>query len=316
MDAHGTMIAVEEEGRLRFVLPAVATPHARIDTTILMFRALLRDLAEGEPALRSRKNLIIQFDDRAHHGIASVAFCRRSGEAPAVRLVPDPYFFMSQGYRLLRETVAAGTLPPWNERQDTVFWRGSATTSGVAADGSPVERLDQIPRVGLCLALREQPGTDAAIMASWGFWGFAFSLEEQVAYLTRERIFRPAVAVKLHAGYRYLIDIDGVASAWSFFEKMLLGSCILKVASPFEQWFYPGLEAGRHYVGVRADLSDLAAKIEWCREHPREARDIAAEAQHFARDHSFEAARQLTLEAIRGAMLVMDYSPTTTKGAQ
>lgn len=306
MDVHGTMIAVEEEGRLRFVLPAVATPHVRIDTTIPMFRALLRDLAEGGLVPGHRKSLIIQFDDRAHHGIASVAFCRRFGEAPAVRLVPDPYFFMSEGYRALREAVTSGTLPPWNERQDTVFWRGSATTSGLAADGSPIEHLDQIPRVELCLALRGEPGTDAAIMAPWGFWGFAFSLDEQIAYLTGEGIFQPAVSMPLHAGYRYLIDIDGVASAWSFFEKMLLGSCILKIASPFEQWFYPGLEAGRHYVELRADLSNLAAKIDWCREHPREARDIAAEAQRFACGHSFETARQLTLEAIRDTMLVMD----------
>ena len=304
MTPHGTIIAVQDDGGLRFVIPAIATPHVRIETTIAMFRSLLGDLT-GVPRLSEAcgwRVLVIQFDDRIHHNIGSVAYCRLRGEAPAVRLVPDTYFFLSRGYRSLREAAAAKMLSPWEERQDVVFWRGSATNNEVAIDGSRVERIEQIPRVALCRTLRGQPATDAAISS---IWGFNFPAEEQIEYLTKEEIFRPPIVMVQHANYRYLIDIDGVASAWGFFEKLLLGACVLKVGSPFEQWYYRELSEWRHFVPVRADLSDLLTQIEWCREHPRRAYEIAREGQRFAFEHSFETARQMTLESIRQSLLIV-----------
>ena len=127
-----------------------------------------------------------------------------------------------------------------------------------------------------------------------------------VDYLTKERIFRPPVTILRQANYRYLIDIDGVANAWGFFEKLLLGVCVLKVQSPFEQWYYGQLSEWRHFVPVRADLRDLAIQIEWCREHPRQIREIAEEGQHFALEHSFEIAYEIALEAIRRTLLEWD----------
>jgi hypothetical protein len=306
MTPHGTMLAVQDAGGLRFVIPAIAMPHVRIETTIPMFRSLLGELADREPGSRfsaGRQILVIQFDDRIHHDIGSVAFCRRTGEAPAVRLVPDTYFFLSRGYSALRDAAAAKVLPRWDERQDVVFWRGTATNGGTAIDGSPIERIEQIPRVRLCHALRGRAGTDAAISFTWAV---KFPVQEQIKYLTQEDIFRPAIGMLEHAKYRYLIDIDGVASAWGFFEKLLLGACILKVGSPFEQWYYRELGEWRHFVPVRADLSDLTTQIEWCREHPDRARAIAEAGQRFALEHNFETARQITFDAIRRSLLIFD----------
>src|SRR5262249_31936006 len=154
------------------------------------------------------------------------------------------------------------------------------------------ERIEQIPRVALCLGLRGQPATDAAIMAPWGF---RFSPQEIADYCVAEDIYRPQIEMQRHADCRYLIDIDGVANAWSFFEKLLLGACVLKVGSPFEQWFYDELAEWQHFIPVRRDLVDLPAQIEWCREHPRAAREIAEEGQRFALGHCFETARQRAL---------------------
>jgi Glycosyl transferase family 90 len=297
------MIAVQQSGCLRFITAAITTSNARTEPTITMFRQLLGEFVENvrPPASRAKRILVIQFDDRIHHDIGSVAFCRPRNEAPAVRLVPDTYFFLSQGYRSLREAAAGKLLPPWEERKGIVFWRGSATNNGTALDGSPIESITQIPRVVLCRLLREIPSTDAAITAPWGF---RFNANECVQYLTNERIFRPPLNIHHHANYRYGIDIDGVASAWGFFEKLLLGLCILKVESPFEQWYYEQISEWRHFVPVRADLGDLQSKIEWCLEHPRQARAIAEEGQRFALEHSFEAARQMALEAIRCSLLI------------
>jgi len=305
MTTDGMMIAVCETDRVRFVIPASATPNARTEPTISMFRALLQEWTDGGKPMQhspGRRILVIQFDDRIHHDIGSVAYCRPRGKAPAVRLIPDTYFFLSRGYQSLRKAAASKVLPAWEERQDIVFWRGSATTNGSAIDGSEIERIEQIPRVALCRMVQGHDMTDVAIMAPWGF---SFPEEQQIEYLTKEEIFRPPTVMVQHANYRYLIDIDGVASAWGFFEKLLLGACVLKVGSPFEQWYYRELSEWRHFVPVRADLSDLLTQIEWCREHPRRAYEIAREGQRFALEHSFETARQMTLEAIRQSLLIV-----------
>lgn len=301
---YGTMIAVQEADGLRFVAAAYATPNARTEPTIEMFRNLLSD--ESAPASHDpcrRRVLLIQYDDRNYHDIGSVGYCRPCGGSPAVQLVPDTFFFLSRGYQSLRELATVGELPPWEARQDTVFWRGSATHNGFALDGSPIQRLEQIPRVALCRALRGHAGTDVAIMAPWEFdqpW------EEMIEYYTREGVYGPPVAMNQHANYRYLIHIHGVACSASLFEKLLLGSCILIVGSPFEAWFYRGLVEWRHFVPVRADFSDVLTRIEWCREHPSEARAIAEEGQRYALDHTFETARAMAIEAIGRSILVLD----------
>lgn len=303
MTPHGTMIALQDAAGLRFVIPAIATPNVRIATAIPMFRNLLEEFMQTRSPRLSpsgRRMLVIQFDDRIHHNISSVAFCRRRGEAPAVQLIPDTYFFLSRGYQSLRRPATEGILPRWEDREDIVFWRGSATNNGTAIGGSRIERIEQIPRVALCLALSREDLTDAAI--SFG-WGFDFPMHQQVECFSKHGIYRSAVPMLRQAHYRYLIDIDGVASAWGFFEKLLLGACVLKIGSPFEQWYYSKLSEWQHFVPVRGDLSNLAKQIEWCREHPRQAREIAGEGQRFALEHSFATARRVISEAVTRALL-------------
>jgi len=113
-----------------------------------------------------------------------------------------------------------------------------------------------------------------------------------------------------HAKYRYLIDIDGVSNAWSFFEKLLLGSCILKISSPFEQWFYNRIREWEHFVPVRRDLSDLIEKIAWCREHEAEARAIAQSGQRFALGMTYDVGRALAVQSIRDCLMPFGQWPT------
>jgi hypothetical protein len=63
-----------------------------------------------------------------------------------------------------------------------------------------------------------------------------------------------------------------------------LGCCVIKIASAegYRQWYYDKLEPWVHYVPACADLSDLIERIEWCRSHENECRDIARAGQEFA----------------------------------
>ena len=63
-----------------------------------------------------------------------------------------------------------------------------------------------------------------------------------------------------------------------------MGCCVLKVASPrnYRQWYYDDLKPWTHFVPVKADLSDLAAQIAWCRANLDACERIAADGQAFA----------------------------------
>ena len=92
-------------------------------------------------------------------------------------------------------------------------------------------------------------------------------------------------------GRRFALDVDGNTNAWAnLFQRLLLGCCVIKVASAggFRQWYYDDLVAWRHYVPVKADMTDLREKIEWCRENLDQCEAIAAEGQKLALAMTFE----------------------------
>ncbi|MGC2528884.1 MAG: glycosyl transferase family 90, partial [Candidatus Acidiferrum sp.] len=77
--------------------------------------------------------------------------------------------------------------------------------------------------------------------------------------------------------YKYHIDIDGNTNSWpGLFIKLLTGSPVLKVASPFgfRQWYYDKLKPWINYIPVAADMSDLADKVRWLRANDEAARRI------------------------------------------
>ncbi len=298
----GTIVASVRKDEVVFLTEGYSLANSRTAPTIRIFRPILEECGRSGEAERCA--LLIQFDDDAPRDLVSVGYGRRRGLLN-VRLVPDPYFLESQGFATLRKAALEGRLPPWDRRQDTVFWRGSASTNFRAGNGEPVERLERVPRIAMCLALKNRSRVDAAIMASWELdKHFTTPESESVTdWLEKQKIFRPGEPMINHANYRFLIDIDGVANAWGFFEKLLLGACVLKVSSPFEQWFYEEIAEWQHFVPVQHDLSDLIEKIEWCWQHEDEAREIAERGQRFALQHTYEAALEVVRDAVKRSLI-------------
>jgi hypothetical protein len=296
---YGLMTVSAQTDGLSFWLQGSSSPNARTGPTVALARSLL-----AQVGVERGDSLVFQYDDWAHHDVPSVAYGRLLGTSAAVRLIADPVFIESHGYQASRQAALDGGLPSWDDRRDMVLWRGSTTTNLVAIDGGRVDRLEAAPRVAMCLALSECAAADAAIMSSWGPLEQHLGLTQaQVhAWLADRRILRPSIPMLDHAAYRLLIDIDGVASAWSFFEKLLLGACVLKVGSPFEQWFYEFLEPGRDYIPIKPDLSDLTETIAWCLRHPNDTRAVAERGQRVALQHTFEAGWLAALESTRRAL--------------
>ncbi|WP_341987543.1 glycosyl transferase family 90 [Azorhizobium sp. AG788] len=215
-----------------------------------------------------------------------LTFCSNHPDAV---LVPDRAFMTPRVYEPYR---LAGTQVPWLDREDVVQWRGSPSGQGEMINtwmeaSNPMLRQ----RVRMCLALRNMPGVDVA-----------FAERADLAPYGISGVRIPPLA---WAKVRYAIDIDGFSAAWmNFFSRLLLGCCVIKVTSPygFRQWFYDALVPWIHYVPVKADLSDLADKIAWCRANPDACRQIAEEGQRFALARTPETETPLTLARIDAAL--------------
>ena len=216
---------------------------------------------------------------------------------PIVRLVPDAYFFVTRGYQSTRSAVAGAELPRWEDRQALVFWRGTATFN---PNPTTLKEPSQIPRIALCLRLKRFSRADVGIRA----WEIGFPEPAVVEhFIEANSISGTRVPMLEHANYKFQIDIDGVANAWGFFDKLLMGSCILKVQSAYEQWFYADLRAWEHYVPIKADLSDLETQVDWCFEHDADAKAIGQRGQEFALDHTYERGVAIGREAIAASFI-------------
>lgn len=209
-------------------------------------------------------------------------------------LIPDPSFVHSRGYLRQRESYALAA--PWQERRDMLYWRG--TDTGVWR----YRQVDQAPRVGICrLAKNGALGISAAIT----------NVEKRKDSGVRARHYAEhgLLGAWEHQDeilkYRYQLDIDGNASAWSgFFLKLLSGSPVLKIASEFHwrQWYYADLVPGQHYVPVDADLSNLEEKLNWLRANPLEAQRIGESGRQFALSRTFPAEIGRAADTVRRLM--------------
>lgn len=228
-----------------------------------------------------------------------------------ITLVPDLYYFMERGYE---DFLGEGAdLPSWSSRRNAVAWRGSTTGvvhgAGIHQVGFSMETLERLPRYDLCRrlqALGDQ--ADAGIVA---LVQCPDGEKADIAQrLEAEGLTKPYLPLTDMAHFKYLIDIDGNTNSWNFIQRLRLGCCMIKVESPWVQWFHNRIQPWTHYVPVKQDLSDLAEKVEWCRTHDDMARQIAENGRRFSLEMHFEQEmKQAALDILRVSSPIA-YDPT------
>lgn len=227
-----------------------------------------------------------------------LSFCSYN---PGAILIPDHLFNQTRGYERERE-LARVCVTTWDARNDQILWRGSTTGIGlISKPDLDVADAELIPRVRLCLALKNVPGTDVKLS------GVTQSQDKRLDQqrLAAAGILGEFVYPMTWYGFKFAIAIDGNSNTWSaFFTRLLMGCCVLKVDSPYgyRQWYYKDLEPWTHYVPVKADLSDLHDAIAWCRTHSAECRRIAAEGQAFAMARDYVAEMSAARERVDRAL--------------
>ena len=219
-------------------------------------------------------DVLVDVGDRLDLGVEHapvLVYCRR-GEARSQITIPD--FEALRGHESLERAIdRASRENPWEAKLPIAFWRGAPT-------GGRYDRPEwrQIPRARLVALSLARPDLIDARFTSRSHGADQNPELDAGAFAER-------VPPERSLGCRFLVDVDGNASSWSRVVWTLRSnSLLLKQSSSYVQWFYPWLEAGKHYLELAPDLSDLEAKIEWAREHDVESRAIAEAGSRFARE--------------------------------
>lgn len=257
---NGVKLAIVEiaagEVRYRPIFPAFqldavrAQNYVRLVTRIAHIHPLFEHAAaKGVGPGR----LLLNVDDTAEAGNERVvAF---SGTADRVFLVPDQIFVATDGYADLRRRYAE-TWVPFDRRTPAVFWRGRPS-GRIPAGGD----WRDLPRVRFVAEMRRLGRAMPDVPIDVG-------LIEPKEVATA-RFWPEIVAAGLDSGYvpietyvrqRAHVDIDGNSNSWpGLFSKLLLGGAVLKVRSPYAQWYYDRLDGAVAWVSD--DLSDLPQAV-------------------------------------------------------
>lgn len=183
---------------------------------------------------------------------------------------------------------------PWEQRIPTAVFRGGSTGCGVSSDVKEETFNQRLVAANLSYSTSpdkfDVPLIDAGI-TKWNLRPRKILNNPflQTIDFNQQAPKVPPLTPEEQSKYKYLINIDGHVSAFRLSLEMSMGCCILLVESKiptlqsgWKMWFHDFLKPYVHYVPVKFDLSDLVAKIEWCREHDEECKKIAENALTFS----------------------------------
>lgn len=169
---------------------------------------------------------------------------------------------------------------PWDEKADSAAWRGSS--SGAQVDASmPAETWQLFQRQRLVNLSRQYPDhLDAA------FTRYVQCDKASCAAMKEQY----GAAVKRSAAQLYshkaVVVVDGNGASSRLGAALCSGSVPL-VGQLFREWFFSRLVPHRHYLPLH-NYDNLPSKVEWIREHDKEARQVAAAASQYV-NHKLRA---------------------------
>lgn len=159
----------------------------------------------------------------------------------------------------------------WSKKKDIAVFRGSSTGCGNTKETN--QRLK--------LATMKSEVLDVGITQYTK--NLKFNSGSDIGEIEKAAPVVPKLNWKQQSEFKYLIHVDGNVVAYRLLKSMLTKSVILRVKSDFIHWCDNELQPNVHYVEVNADLSNLQERVEWCKTHDAECKQIAANAYKFAK---------------------------------
>lgn len=269
-DFGGEFFVCLYDGWREYIEPTPPAARAYCDWLSLPPEARRRDYLgrgnAGEPRFRAQTDAAAAVYPELPHPV--LAYNRHVGDRNTL-LIPDSEF-LETDFAPFRRQVYADDRPFASKPADgPLYWRGSPnTTEGYRystppglfrdpASGAPVARVH--PRH--IAASLSQPDAAAAL-------GLTGVLDASFSYASVADMLKN----------RYLLDIDGLVSAWSAgYWKLLSQSLVIRAPSHWEHWYSPLLRDGVTHLDLPSwRPEDLRATHAWCVAHPAETAAMAA----------------------------------------
>lgn len=244
----------------------------------------LRHLSQGWRGRANQRPLRIRVHlgdgvDEHHRRCAGIDHCLAFSAPPDAQtlLIPDPDFLLTQGYAALRRTIQQRDCPFWH-KTSWLYWRGGSTGPCIAVPAD----LDLNQRTHACRLLpRTVPCCDVRLSNIC-----QVRAPEMEAHL--QPLLGRIVGKREQLRHRYLLDLDGNSNAWSgLFWKLYSNSVVIKVQSPYRQWYYGHLRDGVN-VFLATSVRDVARVMRRARRNPRLAARVARRATLLAQRLTYE----------------------------
>ncbi len=164
----------------------------------------------------------------------------------------------------------------WNKKKPIAVFRGSSSGCGFNEETNM--------RLKAAALSEAHPDLLDAGITTWTVQA-KIHRTGRLGYIDRKKykkVARPIPFVD-QSQFKYILHIDGNVAAYRLGVTLLLGSCILLQDTGSRVWFQHMMKPGVHYIPIKEDLSDLLEKIEWCRAHDDECRQIAEDALELGR---------------------------------
>lgn len=236
------------------------------------FPLITRDGTEPYNHLFGSKSIQME---KQYNSYVPIFSCSITPDRHSDILVPTYEDWLRVVYQETGEVIKYGCVEypripqtPWEQKIKKAVFRGSSTGVGVTEETN--KRLKAL-----------QIGTENKDILDVGItkWNTRPRKHETEVYLrTIERSTYPVIG-KLspleQSRYAYVLNIEGHVAAYRLSYEMSFGSVILLVDSEWKMWFSRFIIPWKHYVPVKADLSDLVEKVQWCIQNDDECKQIA-----------------------------------------
>lgn len=179
----------------------------------------------------------------------------------SVLLIPDAQFLQTE-FQLYKAKVNVGDVP-WGSKRDVVVWRGSQHVGkGCGYMDHGFGKMH--PRILATNYLKTGLPTSKEVAS---YYDVSFE-QRDIAWMLQ---------------HKYLLDIDGMVSAWSgLYWKLYSGSVVIKLQSHWEQWYYRELTPYVHYVPL-ASIHEVPTIMQWCHHNQDACKRIARTATEFVK---------------------------------
>jgi len=229
--------------------------HDSLNKTKYYFIICYNDSYKFDETLVFDEKIWVSFAPDYKNDYRVFAFAKRIDDEKTI-CIPDPYYTFNNGHSERLETIDKNFIN-WSYRTNKCVWRGNPNFGLNTNFFDPRNKDDLNPRQYFINLIKEDKIKN-------------FSYDETY------------MEIKDQIRYKYILDIDGWTNTWdATVWKLYSGSVLLKVKSPWKQWYYDDLQEFFHYVPVENDFSNLNDQIEWCMNNEDKCKIIIENARLF-----------------------------------